>query len=339
MARTLAIFTLVTLGVASSYAGQIQIGQTISGVNYGLTTTYITSPNTSGCTGCANSVTTGYALKNYDKNLFQGGTPAPNPFAGYSSVTNTAPVAGSTLHDSTNDITFAMISQTGTYNNVWTSGASGTLTIPMGVFGVQNVWTMLNDYYGANNAKNTSVTFKFDNNADGSDAASLTTLTVDLKNGTEIRSALDCTLNCGATSYSKTLASGSTVVTGSDIHCTGPNCIAAVTVLANNLFSALNLTPNPATLFGGQTVTAVLDDQGFFFGNAFANKYLVSVGITENAYSATGANASASALSAITLQTVSAENQVTTPEPSSVLLAIGGLAAFAFIGHRRSKVS
>jgi hypothetical protein len=325
----------VTLGVASSYAGQIQIGQTISGVNYGLTTTWITSPNTSGCTGCANSATTGYALKNYDKNLFQGGTPAPNPFTGYSSTPSTAPVAGSTMYDSANDITFAMISQTGTYNNVWTAGSSTTLTIPMGVFGVQNVWTMLNNYYGANNAKDTSVTFKFDNNADGSDAASLTTLTVDLKNGTEIRSALDCTLNCGSSSYATTLASGATVVSGSDIHCTGANCIAAVTVLANNLFSAVNLTPNPATLFGGQIVTAVLDDQGFFFGNAFANKYLVSIGITQNAYSASGPNASATAVSAITLETVNAANQITTPEPSSVLLAIGGLAAFAFIGRRR----
>jgi len=335
LARTLAIFTLVTLGVASSYAGQIQIGQTISGVNYGLTTTYITSPNTSGCTGCANSTTTGFALKNYDKNLFEGGTPNPTPFTGYSSVTATAPTPGSTLVDATNNITFAMVSQSGTYNNFWASTASGTLTIPMGVFGVQNVWTMLNDYYGPNNAQDTSVTFKFDNNADGSDAGSLTTLTVDLKNGTDIRSSISCTANCNVgTTYANTLASSS-VVSGSDIHCTGPNCIAAVTVLTNNLFSALNLTPNALTQFGGQTVSAVLDDQGFFFGNAFANKYLVSVGVTEKAYGTTGVNASSVALSAITLQTVSAENQTATPEPSSVLLAIGGLAAFAFIGRRR----
>jgi len=326
---------LATFGVAASYAGQIQIGQTISGVNYGLTTTYITSPNTSGCTGCANSATTGYSLKNYDKNLFEGGTPNPTPFTGYSSVINTAPTAGSTLVDTTNNVTFAMISQSGTYNNVWTSTSSSTLTIPMGVFGVQNVWTMLNDYYGANAAQNTSVTFKFDNNADGSDVGSLTTLTVDLKNGTEVRSSINCTANCSVgTSYASTLA-GSTVVSGTDIHCTGPNCLAAVTVLTNNLFSALNLIPNPATQFAGQTVSAVLDDQGFSFGNAFANQYLVSVGVTEKAYSTSGLNASSIGLSAITLQTVSAENQTATPEPSSVLLAIGGLAAFAFIGRRR----
>jgi hypothetical protein len=158
---------------------------------------------------------------------------------------------------------------------------------------------------------------------------------VDLKNGTEIRSSLNCTANCSVgTNYANTLAN-STTVSGSDIHCTGPSCIAAVTVLTHNLFSALNLTPNPATQFAGQTVSAVLDDQGFFFGNAFANQYLVSVGVSEKAYATSGANASAVALSAITLQTVSAENQTATPEPSSVLLAIGGLAGFAFIGRRR----
>jgi hypothetical protein len=275
-------------------------------------------------------------LKNYDKNLFEGGTPSPTPFAGYSSVNSVAPVAGSTMYDSANDVTFSMISQTGTYNNVWTATSSGTLTIPMGVFGVQNVWTMLNNYYGEPGASNTSVTFTFDNNADGSDAASLTTLTVDLKNGTEIRSSLACTANCGATNYATTLASGATTVSGPDIHCAGANCIASVSVLANNLFSALELTPNPATQFGGQTVTASLDDQGFFFGNAFANQYLVSVGVTENAYSTVGATASSTALSAITLDTIDrGNNQVVTPEPSSVLLAIGGLAVFGFIGRRR----
>jgi hypothetical protein len=330
---------LSALGVAASYAGQIQIGQTILGVNHGLTTTWITAPNTAGCTGCANSTATGYALKNYDKNLFEGGVPNPTPFTGYSNVTTTAPVAGSTLVDSANNITFAMISQPATYNNIWASTSSATLTIPMGVFGVQNAWTMLNDYYGADGAQDTSVTFKFDNNADGSDAGSLTTLTVDLKNGTDIRSSINCTTNCNVgTSYANTLAA-STVVSGSDIHCTGPNCIAAVTVLTNNLFSALNLTPNPATQFAGQTVTAVLDDQGFFFGNAFTSQYLVSVGITQKAFGTSGANASSTALSAITLQTFNAENgQTAAPEPSSVLLAIGGLAAFAFIGRRR-KVS
>jgi hypothetical protein len=328
---------LASLGIASSYAGQIQIGQTIQGVNHGLTTTWITSPNTAGCTtGCAGSTTGDFVLKNYNKNLFEGGTPDPTPFVGYSSNHNVAPTPGSTIYDSANDITFAMISQTGTYNNVWTSSDSDTLTIPMGVFGVQNVWTMLNNYYGADGVVNTSVTFTFDDNADGSDANSLTTLTVDLKNGTEIRSSVDCTANCGTTEYASTLASGATVVNGSDIHCTGANCIAAVTVLANNLFSALNLTPNPSTQFGGQIVTAVLDDQGFFFGNAFANQYLVSVGITENGYGVSGSTASATALSAITVETFDTTAASTaTPEPSTVLLVIGGLAGFAFIGRRR----
>ncbi|HEU5020911.1 MAG TPA: hypothetical protein VFT60_03435, partial [Bryobacteraceae bacterium] len=209
MARTLALITLATFGVVASYAGQIQIGQTIVGVNHGLTKTWITSPD---CVGCASSVTTGFGLKNYNKNLFEDGVPQPLPFAGYSDVSNVASVAGSTMYDSTNDVTFAMISQTGTYGNVWTSFGSNTLTIPMGIFGVKNVWTMLNNYYGVDGANSTSVTFQFDDNADGSDANSLTTLTVDLKNGTEIRGAVDCTANCGAVSYASTLASGATTV-------------------------------------------------------------------------------------------------------------------------------
>jgi MYXO-CTERM domain-containing protein len=326
---------LAAVGVVASYAGQIQIGQTVSGVNYGLTTLWVTSPNTSGCTtGCASSTTTGYALRNYDKSLFEGAVPAPTPFTGFSGVTGTASTPGSTMFDSTNDITFNMVSQTGSFGNVWMAGSSNTLTIPMGVFGVQNVWTMLNNYFGNPGVNDTSVTFSFDNNADGSDAASLTTLTLDLRNGTEIRSAMDCTANC-TTNFATSLATGpaGTVVSGDDIHCTGPNCIATVTVLANNLYSALNLTPNAASLYGGESVNGVLDDQGFLFGNAFANQYLVSIGITEKGYDISSSSASASALSAVTVQTFSTE----TPEPSTIMLGVGGLFALAFVRRRRTN--
>lgn len=275
-------------------------------------------------------------MKNYDKNLFAGAVPNPTPFVGYSSVAATAPVAGSTLYDSANDVTFAMISQTGTYNNVWTASGSNTLTIPIGIFGVQNVWTMLNNYYGNPDVNDTSVTFKFDNNADGSDADSLTTLTVDLKNGVEIRSAVDCTANC-TNNYATSLATGSsgTVVTGPDIHCTGPNCLAAITVLANNLFSASGLSAGSSTVYAGETITTVLDDQGFLFGNTFANQYLVSIGITEKAFSTSNPSGSATAISAISLQTFPSTE---TPEPSSLLLGLSGLVVFTFVAYRRRQI-
>lgn len=347
MARTLAVLTLVTLGVVASYAGQIQLGQTVDGVNVGLTTLYMTTPNavtsTAGCAnGCVNGSTTGFSLKNYDKNMFATGTPNPTPFSGYSNTTGVASTQGSTMFDSAHQVTFAMLSQTGSNGNFWAAGGNNTLTIPVGVFGVQNVWTMLNNYFGKDTNNDTNVTFTFDNNKDGSDAASKTVLTVDLVNGKEVRAGFDCTANCGSwVDYSTGLAA-STSVTGSGLQCAG-NCPALVTVVTNNIFSSTGITGGAGTNVAGATGTAVLDDQGFLFGSMFSNQYLVSIGVTQKNFATgiglSGGNlASISAVSAVTLDTFDrGNNDVATPEPSTVLMLLGGFSALGFARLRRRQ--
>jgi len=345
---------MAVAGTVSVFAGQIQIGQTISGVNVGLTTTYMTLPdtvtNSTGCTtgsapadGCANGSTTGYSLKNYDKNVFAAGTPAQTPFTGYSNTTGTASTAGSVMTDPTSGVTFAMLSQSGNYGNVWGASGNNTVTIPIGVFGVQNAWTMLNNYFGKTGDNDTDVTFTFDNNQNGSDANSLTTVTVDLVNGTEVRSAFDCTSGCGSwVDYATGLASGATNVSGSGLQCVaaagGAACPALVSVTAENIWSSAAgaVTGGAGTNYAGATGTVMLDDQEFQFGSQFANEYLVSIGVQQlNFSSAVGASggslASDVALSAVTVTTASAA----TPEPSTMLLLLGGFGILGFARVRR----
>jgi len=297
-----------------------------------------TVTDTPGCSGgCANGSTTGYAQRNYNLNLFSNSIPSTTPFSGYSAIPTVAPTAGSTMFDSADGVTFAMLSQTGTNNDFWSANNNSTLTIPVGIFGVQNVWTMLNNYFGPTGHNDTNVSFVFDNNQDGSDLASKTTVTVDLINGQEIRSAVQCTANCSAAEngFSTTL-NASTTVTGAQLQCSGLGCPSAVTVLARNLFTSLTanpagLTGGASTSYAGSTVNTFLDAQGFQFGDAFAGEYLVSIGVQQLNRNATlnGLNESVLALSAATVQTAA-------PEPSTVILLFSAVGILGFVQfHRR----
>ncbi|MDP9053676.1 MAG: hypothetical protein M3N93_05155, partial [Acidobacteriota bacterium] len=177
-------------------AGQIQLG----GVN-GLTNSYITS----GCAGssCVAGSTATAIEQNYDNVLFSGAlntSTSPKPYSTYSTSTANA----GTIVDSTNGVTFSMINDgtsEGGSNNVWTlaqaSGTLPTMTIPVGVFGVTDVYTMINTELASAASANRDVTLFF-NFGTTSNASTVQTVTVKLANsnnsttaGGEVRNAVD----------------------------------------------------------------------------------------------------------------------------------------------------
>lgn len=302
-------------------AGQIQIGQVVNGVNDGLTTTYVTSGV--GSIGASNG------LVNYDTGVFSGATPAPTPFTGYGNTGTTGcGVTSCTMTDNVNGITFDMINQSGSNGNAWANNSTNSIVVPIGVFGVTSVWTMLNDEYGLAGTNDTNLIFTFDGAANGSVASNLTVVTVKLRNGNDIRDAVDCTqpaATCTSLNDGTTLAATTTPVNQNSA--TTVNGVASattpVTIVANNLFSAgFTSANNPYN-----TVTQgnlVLDDQGFNFGLGFTNLWLVSVAVSNDS----GVNGvSRAALSAIT---------VASPEPSTVLLLLSGIGLLALGRYRRA---
>src|SRR5580658_7712258 len=105
---TLAAVAVCSVMVAS--AGQIQIG----GVN-GLSTAYITAPNTiagqntTGCAGggtCVNGSAGAYTEQNYDNVFFDGATNSGTPPTPYATCSQTTGEQG-TLTDAVNNIKFS----------------------------------------------------------------------------------------------------------------------------------------------------------------------------------------------------------------------------------------
>jgi hypothetical protein len=332
MFRNIAIFTLGLASIASLNAGQIQIGQTLSGINDGLTSSYIGLGSGS------------FTLSNYDTTVFQnahGTSPAtPVPFQGYSNNPNVSPtvdnVTNGVLKDVTNGITFDMISTSPssapTDNDAWVAGGSTGITVPVGIFGVTTAWTMLNDLWGSD-PSDTIVQFNFGTSATDT-SGDVQTVILDLQNGVQIRDAVDCSnvgVNCpalGSGGYAKTLSSSSTLSNMGN----SSGAIGSVGVLTNNLYtSAYNLNTGNSPYL--HTVgNLVLDDQGFNFGNTFAGKYLVSIQISSPGTSFV----SADALSAVTV-TTGAIVIGGTPEPSTMVLFMGGFGLLGFARMRRNR--
>jgi len=356
MVRHIAILIVGLVPVASLSAGSIQLGQIVSGVNDGLTTTYMTmSASTSGnCSdtgqtspNCITGSTSGSLTRSFDGQEFANATPAATVFAGQNGNNGASP---GTLTDSADGVTFAMISQSSTNSNLWAvNSTSAVITLPVGIFGVQNVWTMLNDYFGKSGVSDTVVKFTFSSvSATDTNASQDTTVTFDLVNGTQIRSAVDCSTtmsgetstqisNCNSLDFATTLAPSSSLNGSVNVNNTGATN-QAYTILTNNLFSSVytNATLAP---YANTEGNVVLDDQGFEFGTQFSNDYLVSITVSDPNYlvcsSAPCLTASRSALTAVSVQT--AAQLGSTPEPSTVFLLLGGLGTLGFARFRRNK--
>jgi len=328
MQRFLSLTIAAATAVVTLSAGTIQTQ--IGGVN-GLTGSYISSgcsTNVAGQTCVAGSDGT-YVERSYDNRLFVTATEAstaPVPYAGYQM---TAASTG-TITDGANNDNFSMINDGcgstaggactgGAFsNNIWAGQGAGTITVPIGIYDATQVWTMLNNIWGPAGAMDTNVIFTFGSSANATVGTTVVTLNLTNAGNTgtsgQIGTSVDCvTVTTPAcTSYAIGNLSPSSNVGG-------------VTVMTHNLFSTAYDTATGKFINSGGDVT--LDDQGFIFGNAYANQYLVSIGVQE--LSGVGST-SQTALSAITV--VSA-----TPEPSTILLALAGFGAIGAARLRRRR--
>ncbi len=321
------ILALASVGLAT--AGQIQIG----GTN-GLTSSYVSS----GCSGggpCVAGSAGTATEQNYDNVLFSGalnGGTAPTPYAGYS----TSSANAGTITDSTNGVTFSMVNDGttgGASNNFWAipSSPSTTIVIPIGVFGVTDVWTMLNtELAKAPPSRDINVTFNFGTTSNAATTQSYIVKAGNSSNSStpsgQLQNAVGCTPVTGACGGVATPASGPAAAFSYPGTSTTP-------MVTNQVFSSAYTSASGA--YAGSTGTVVLSDQGFLLGSLSLsslgvgltnlNTYLVSITVRDLAVP----GVSAGALSAITVDTV--------PEPSTVFLLLTGLCAIGFSRFRRGR--
>lgn len=275
----------------------------------------------------------------------QGGQTSANPTPGASTifVPSQAPE-----FDLLGDATFA---DRGLTNTAWistgTGGVNSTLTIPVGIFGVNDVATLLNTTGGVTSGgtvcagatvtatANTTctntrvysyVTLEF-NHTDPTGATGTNLFeTVSLVNGVTQRNILDGTCVAGS---SGTLCTGTGPLATAQSNglVVDPNTGVMYTIVAQNDFTGTvfnntkaNGAPNNSTMF--------LDAQLIPVFSEYTGNYLVSVSIT-NTGNNSGANYNEEVLSGITA-TVS-------PEPSTILMLLGGIGLMAAIRLRRKS--
>jgi len=300
MFRIAIVSGIALFSVVAANAGQIQIG----GAN-GLTSSTVTGAGCSSGGPCSE--------QGYVPVMFQG-------------IAVTPPVGPGSLVDASGDggsgVTFSKLNDTGNFWDLPTGTSSSILTVPIGAFGVTDVWTMINDIE-ATKTNDVSVVFNFGTSAN----VTADSVTVKLNNADgasasgEVRNALVCSTGCaeaGQLGLSGAVVSGVTVV--------------ADNVWTQSFLNCISSSISPLSI-GNQCGTADLDDQGFFFnslnlggGLTNLNTYLVSVQVKEIATAGGGAG-----LSAMTIDTAAA-----TPEPSTVLLFVAGLGVVG-LGRLRKR--
>jgi len=322
MLRIAAVLAIASAAIAS--AGQIQVG----GVN-GLTNAYITS----GCSGssCIAGSAGGFIEQNYDEVLFSGasnGSNTPVPYSTYSTTTaNTG-----TISDGSQ--TFSMINdgvKSGGLGsrNVWVGASSNpndTITVPIGVYGVSNVWTMINTVLANVGARDLTVEFDFGSTSNASSVTAIKVKPFDtgasgVTTGDSVQNAVQCPTSAACSG----LANGAP-----DTPVSSPSAnFPGVTMVSDQLLGTNFIYTAATGSYAGTTGNVGLDDQDFVFtGSTLAlalGSYLVDVKVIE----ADSVGSTEVALSAITLDTAA-------PEPSTVLMFLTGLGAIGFARFRRA---
>jgi hypothetical protein len=200
------------------------------------------------------------------------------------------------------------------------TGGLYAVTLPVGVYDVDQVWTMIQDFWGTVASGNTTeVDFEFGSKSDGSGTNIFDDVT--LTPGGQIRSGVQCSAGCSGTNSSPIVT---TLDTTSH---TGQGTQGDVTLSAANLYTQAYTGIGTAGQYNGSTSgNVVLDDQSFYFGNAYATDYLVSITIKNQMTP----GVSKDFISAVTVDQV-------TPEPSSVLLFLAGLGSIGVAKLRRKR--
>jgi len=336
MFRQIAMSVVALAGIANLYAGsvQLQIGTGTNGQN-GLTAGTVTQTVAGGANG-----TVGESA--YIGNLPPGSTSLTRtlgvPATGYPNGETSGQL--DTVNDGGTNVTFAMIDDSAhNTDNMWISSSTANVvttdTILMsglGVFGVSNVWTMLNDQYGNlayNNGQNTQVIFNFTTATGGAVAP----LTFTLTNGIEIRDSAQCTgpvgsalTTCQALNYQTSLDTTNDYSPTGGLNPTSGPDVSAFNVWTGTygLASGGNYT--------GTTGNVYLDGQNFSLGSAYASDYLTSIEVVDTQ---TATRQSRDILSAITVE----GTLVSAPEPSTWLLFATGFGVLGFARLRRKSAS
>jgi hypothetical protein len=230
-----------------------------------------------------------------------------------------------------------MINQS--FNSEWTTTnlATGTsfINIPMGIFGVTNVETMLNDNFGIPGASNISVTFNFGSTATTNDEGSLTFKLVD---GKTIRSSFECTGGNTSNGCQNYLTGGVDTLDTTNMYDASGASLGLITTTAVPNVSAYNVIAGTysaptggAIPYRGTNGNLYLDAQNFFLGNAGVGHYLTSIQISDTVSAQFQSRAE---LSAITVFSVSPAEA---PEPSTVLLAFAGIGALGLARRFRKS--
>jgi hypothetical protein len=332
MFRTISLSMLALASTLVVSAGQIQLG----GVE-GLTSSYVTS-GCSGGGGCVAGSTSVGVEANYDTVLFSGamnGGTSPTPYGGYS----TSSANAGAIEDTANNITFSMINDgttSGLSNNTWilpvNVSSPPTMVIPVGLFGVSDVFTMINSFQGpTGGGRDATVFFDFGTTPN---ATTVEKIKVKLVNSLDsatpsgaTRNSVDCTDPTAACGGVATPASGPLAPVTTTFY---PPNIPGVTVVANNLYTFAYTSA--AGSYSGSTGSVHLDDQGFLFdnldlsglgaGDTNMNTYLVAIEVRDAGVTS-GAQIG---FSAITVEQ--------SPEPSTVLLFLAGLCTMGLLGRR-----
>jgi len=305
---------------------QIQVGQISGSTNLGLTsgTVLNTGSSTSG-TGTG-ITTTNVTLAPYNPFLFESatenGTAVPMPTG---NVTDPNNAAGSA--------TFSLI---GAGGNTWYATSTtnpDSIIIPINTNNVSEVSTMLNDQFGSN----TDVTFVF-NTLDSTTLGTPTDITVDLFDGTDISSAMQCTSNCPA---GYTTATNATETGGLASYYVGNSSTPGGTLSVTTGNIQFPGGTNPAyngTVAGkplsGTSGNLILNDQSFNISalSALYGSYLVELEVSQAPFTATSSDTGHFDLQAVTLEAAA-------PEPSTFVLILAGLGLAGYSRVRRPKNS
>jgi hypothetical protein len=369
ISRIIAASTLSLIAVGTLSAGQVSYLGGTSGLvtafsTSGPDTAYFVNATTTSCvggSGCLttndqgvtnNTTTSNWTVKAFSNSLFGGATGLGTPIPGAGLL---SPSTGPGFYLSS----VGQVSDFGLQGGAATAGLY-SLTIPVGLSNVSDVYTMLQDYWATSSATGgstpTSVAFEFSSSSDGLSGTTFYD-TVSLTNGQQIRSGIDCTTGSftsgitnptggtanstagtcaspGATAPATTLASGAQSLTGKISSTLGGSTTStnSVSVTASNVYSSSYSGGGNGQYNGGwgsaaspTTGNLFLDEQRFNFGNQFANYYLVAI-ILQNQMTP---GASKVMLSAVDVVQAA-------PEPGTTFLFLGGLGTLG-LGWARRK--
>jgi hypothetical protein len=275
-----------------------------------------------------NTITSGLICRGY------AATSAPDCTGHGGTVSTSLPYTSSAgsqyAATASNGITFAMINQASNPNaSVWTTSANATpttstITIPMGIFGVTDVYTMMNDNYGVPGTSPVSVQFNFSSGSE----------TFTLVNGTVIRDSWECLAGLTGNGCQNYLTGGvdnlDTTHTynesGTTASTSGP------TVTAFNVLTAAYLnTAAGMPQYKGTSGNIYLDAQHFAFGSLYAGATLNNIVITDTI---TAGAQSRVELSAIDYSVAAAAPPTEAPEPAGFVLSGLGIL---FVASLRRK--